>query len=381
MEIDARIRYESPGVGVRFESIAPGHPDRLESWVSTLTPPSPPAHSPDPRQRSPLRPAGVRIAGTGLAAPKHVVTSAELAQRHGQDEAWIVQRTGIRERRIADDGTTVIDLAREAVAQALDRASIPASRLDLLLCATLTGEMVCPSTAARVVHELGAGRAGAMDVNAACSGFVYGLNLGSGLIEAGRARTVAVVGADLLSRITDWNEPRTSSLFGDGAGAAVLVAGDDPEQGCLYQSMNSNGSLWRELYLPTHASQVPEGAVFSGALHKLQMNGREVYKFAVSTLLETVDVALAATGLTLDDIAMIVAHQSNARILESVREKLGLPTEKVYVNIDRFGNTSAASVAICLHELFEARRIGRGDRVMMLAVGGGMTWASSVWRL
>ncbi len=333
------------------------------------------------RFTAPRRPAGVRLAGTGMCLPPQSVTNVDLSKRVETSDEWIQQRTGIRERRIADEQTSLLPLARGAVEAALRDARMEPRQLDLLLLATITAEMCCPSTAARVVADLGASPAGAMDISAACSGFVYSLNMASSLIQSGFYRTIAVVGAEVLSKITDWNDRRTCVLFGDGAGAAIVTASDNPDEGCIYQSMSSNGGLWKELYVPRTPGDVPGGADFSGAYNTLQMNGREVYKFAVTTLMSSIEETLAATGYKASDLAVIIPHQSNARILESAREKLGLPPEKLYINIDRFGNTSAASVPICLHELMAAGKLKKGDLVLFVALGGGLTWASSLWRI
>ncbi len=333
------------------------------------------------RQNRP-RPAGIAIRGTGMAVPPRTLTNDDLAKIVDTNDEWISQRTGIQTRRIVDEGVGVRQLATQAVQQALERAGMEPGELDLLILATLTPDMPCPSTAAQVVEDLGAVPAGAMDISAACSGFVYSLNLAASLIETGQYRTIAVVGAETLSKITDWTDRRTCVLFGDGAGAAILTASDDENQGCLFQAMYSNGSLWKELYLPQHEEQVPaESNGFTGSLNTLQMNGREVYKFAVTTTMRLIDEALEAGGINAEDLAMVIPHQSNKRILESAREKLNLPQEKVCININRYGNTSAASVPICLNELTEAGRLNTGDIVLFLAIGGGMTYTSSLWRL
>lgn len=325
---------------------------------------------------------GVRLVGTGMAVPAKVVTNEDLARRVETSDQWIVQRTGIRERRILQENGTVRELAVEAVRGALADAGLAPVDLDMLICATIRPEMVCPSTAARVVADLGAVPAGALDINAACSGFVYGLNVAHGLIKTGACRTIAVVGAEALSKITDWEDRRTCILFGDGAGAAILRACEDPQPGCLYQSMASDGRLWAELYCPREPRDLPVGdRIFSGKYNTLQMNGREIYKFAVTTMQAAIDKALAACGLKAEDLAMVIAHQSNARILESARQRLNLAEDKLYINIDRYGNTSAASVPICLHELRQAGRVRSGDLVLFVAIGGGMTWATSVWRM
>lgn len=325
---------------------------------------------------------GVRIAGSGMALPKRTLTNEDLEKLVETNDEWITKRTGIKTRRIVEEGTTVRDLAGAAVKQALSNAGLEPGDLDMVLLATLSPELACPSTAARLVADIGAQPAGAMDLSAACSGFVYGLNLASAMISCGQYKTVAVVGAETLSHITDYTDRRTCILFGDGAGAAVLTADSDNTRGCLVQSMYSNGDLWKELYIPKSEADLPEQHEgFSGNYNKLQMNGREVYKFAVTTTEKAIDETLSKAGIKGEDLAMLIPHQSNKRIIESARQRLGLPEEKVWVNIDRFGNTSAASVPICLHELMEQKKISQGDLVLFFAIGGGMTWATSLWRM
>lgn len=333
-------------------------------------------------QSTAARPAGVGIAGTGVALPPRRLCNKELAELVETSDEWIVQRTGIRERRIVDDGVTLVDLATEAVAHALQRASLAPTDLDALILATMTPEMTCPACAPRVVSQLGAAPAGAFDVSAACSGFVYSLNLAYTMVQSGFYRTVAVVGAETMSRVINWKDRNTCVLFGDAASAAILTATDDASQGCLHQIMHSDASVWHELYVPRQMSDISDrGAPFNGQLGTMQMNGREVYKFAVHTVQATIENALNALGLKPDDLAMIIPHQSNARIMESARDKLGLAPEKMYINIDRYGNTSAASAGLCLHELHEAGRLKKGDLVLFTAMGGGMTWTNSLWRL
>ncbi len=326
--------------------------------------------------------AGARLIGTGMAVPQRVVTNDELAKTIDTNDPWIRKRTGIGQRHILDESLSERHLAKQALDQAIQNAKIDPTQIDMLICATMTPEMCCPSTAARLVTEIGATPAGAIDISAACSGFVYGINLASSMIATGACRTVAVVGTEALSKIIDWKDRRTCVLFGDGAGAAIFTASDDSEQGCLHQTMGSNGEGWRELFVPRQESDLPaDSDVFNGNYNTLQMNGREVYKFAVTTLRMMIDKTLDECGIKASDLAVIIPHQSNQRILESTREKLGLSDEKMYINIDRYGNTSAASVPICLHELMEADRLKKGDLVLFVALGGGLTWASSLWRL
>lgn len=334
-----------------------------------------------PRKPRPARPPGVAIVGTGVALPDKILSNQDLAQIVDTNDEWIVQRTGINTRRIVEGDTNVRDLARDALGAALQNAQVPAADLDLVILATITPEMVCPNTAARVVAELGATPAGAMDLSAACSGFVYSLNVAASLIESGMYRTVGVIGAETLSKIVDYQDRRTCILFGDGAGAAVLQAVDDDSRGCLYQTMHSNGDFWGELYVPQQEAHLPAGNHFTGAFNTLQMNGREVYKFAVTTTQKMMAQTLDAAGVNPEELALVVSHQSNKRILESARDRFGLPEDKLYINIDRFGNTSAASASICLHEAREQGKIKPGDLVLFCAIGGGMTWSTSLWRM
>jgi 3-oxoacyl-[acyl-carrier-protein] synthase-3 len=327
------------------------------------------------------RPAGVRLAGTGLSVPQRVLTNVDLSRFVDTSDEWITQRTGIKQRYVLEENQSMRQLACAAVKQAMDNAAISPGDLDLLICATMTPEMSCPATACRIVAELGATPAGALDISIACSGFVYGLNMADSLIRSGMYKHIAVVGVEAFSTILDWKDRRTCVLFGDGAGAAILSADDDPSRGSMYHTMNSDGSSWDSLYCPVKEHQISKTNEYNDHLGTLQMNGREVYKFAVSTLMRTIRGTLKANQLEPNDVAMIIPHQSNARILESARDKLGLTPEQLYINIDRYANTSAASVPICLHELMDAGKLKQGDMVLFVALGGGMSWASNLWRL
>jgi 3-oxoacyl-[acyl-carrier-protein] synthase-3 len=335
------------------------------------------------RARVAQRTVGTRLIATGAAIPERVLTNADLEKMVDTSDEWIVQRTGIRTRHLADEDQKTSDLATEAVAQALDRAGLAPADLDLLLLATMTEDMICPATACQVVARLGAIPCGALDVNIACTGFVATLNLADALIRTGHYRHIAAVAADKLSDIVDWEDRGTCILFGDGAGAAILGPADQPDRGCLYQSLNSDAERGQVLYVPRQDADVPdsERQRFSGKLNTLQMNGKAVYKFAVEKLAECVEQALAATGLNADDIAMVIPHQSNIRMLHSAWKRLGFDTEKIYINIDRFGNTSAASAGICLDELMTAGRLHEGDHVIFVAQGGGLSWGTNLWRL
>ena len=274
-------------------------------------------------QRTACPPAGVRIAGTGIALPARVVTNDDMAKIVDTSDEWITQRTGIRQRYFVDDSQDVVSLASDAARAAIAAAGLEPGDIDLLILATLTPEMTCPSVAARVADCIGATPAGAFDLAAACSGFIYGVNIAHNMIRSGFYRHVVVVGAETMSKVLNFEDRSTCVLFGDGGGAAVLSASDDPEQGCLHQIMKSDGSLWRELYVPREMKHVPSEDKFNGVLGSMNMNGREVYKFAVNTLQHTIENALDAAGLKPNDLAMIVPHQSNIRIMQSALAATG----------------------------------------------------------
>jgi 3-oxoacyl-[acyl-carrier-protein] synthase-3 len=319
----------------------------------------------------------------GSAVPERRLTNADLEKMVDTSDEWIVQRTGIRERRIIDPDTEgTFTLSRDALRRALDHAGMQPADLDMIIVATVSAEMMCPSVACRVSEDLGAAPAGAFDLVAGCSGFVYGINVADTLVRSGRNAAVGVVGCDTMTTLSDFSERSVSILFGDGAGAAVLVRDDEPSAGCIYQSTQADGTLWRSLYIPRHERDVPDfdrdNPIKFGCL---RMNGREIYKFAVTKFREVIEEALQATGLTADQISQYVCHQSNVRIIDAAKQRLGLPDDRVYINIDRYGNTSAGSVGICFDELWRAGKIKRGDYVLLVAFGGGLTWATSVWKI
>ncbi len=327
---------------------------------------------------------GVEILSSGMAVPSTALTNTDLEKMMDTSDEWIVQRTGVRTRYRSDPklGEDVTSLCQDAVQSALERANVAAGELDLLIVATCTPDMSCPSTASRVAGRIGAVPAGSFDITAACSGFVYGLNICDSLIRQGSYRTIALIGADSLTRVADYTNRKVSILSGDGAGAAILRRCDDSSRGCLFQSMYSDGTLWDYLYIPTREEHVPADVDWNETkLNYLQMKGREVFKFAVTKFPEALEEALTKSGVKMSELAMVIAHQSNARIIDATRKRLDLPADRFYVNIDRYGNTSAGSVPICLHELREAGRIHPGDVVAFVAMGGGMTWGTSIWRL
>ena len=329
------------------------------------------------------RPVGVRIIGTGMAVPPRKVSNDDLAKIVDTSDEWIRPRTGIVTRHLSDDGERTSNLAAQAVTQALANASLKPTDLDLLVCATMTPDVVCPSTACKIVEQIGAVPCGAMDVNLACTGMVAALSIAANFVASGSFRNIAVIGADRLSTIVNWEDRKTCILFGDAAGAMIVSASDNPQQQCLFQKLNSDGGMGEALYIPRSERDIPQGGHegFNGKYNTLQMNGREVFKFAVNALKECVREALDNTGLTHEDIKMVIPHQSNIRMLKSAWKKLGFPDDKIYINIDRFGNTSAASIGLCMHELTEQGRLEEGDHVIFVAQGGGLTWGASLWRL
>lgn len=326
-------------------------------------------------------PCGVRLVSTGSAVPAAVLSNHDLEKILDTSDEWIHQRTGITQRRICDpnvEGTYT--LARDAIKLALDRARWSANDLDLLIVATCTSEMTCPSVSCRIAGALGATRAGAFDLTAACSGFVYALNVADSLIRSGRYRRVGVVGADAMSTAVDYTDRAVSILFGDAAGAAMLEADPDPGRGCIHQTLCCDGSDWRTLYMPRRAQEVPAGEELNPIrLGYLRMHGKEVFRFAVTKFREVIEEALRATNLRPEDVSQFVCHQSNRRIIEAAMDKLKLPPEKVHVNIDRYGNSSAGSVGLCLDEVWTAGKVPAGKPLVLVAFGGGLTWASSVW--
>ena len=350
---------------------------------------NPHAHNAPSTRSTHALPAGVRIAGTGACLPEKRLTNKDLESLMQTSDEWIVQRTGIRERRLIGPGESTHVIASRALADALRDARLTPSDLDLIIIATMTPEMSCPATACLVANDMGQGipgglRCGSMDLVAACSGFVYGLNIAHDLIRGGAYRTIGLVGADTLSTLMDYtdNGRGTAIIFGDGAGAAVLRASDTPGQGLLAQAMHADGSGWKDIYVPVRDRDFPPGVAPDACkINKVQMNGSAVFKFAVGTFSDLIAETLDKARLKPEDIAQFVCHQSNARILAAARERFGIPEDKLYVNIDRVGNTVAASVPLCLHELRAAQRLREGDKVMFLAFGGGLTWGSSLWQL
>ncbi|HEX9396886.1 MAG TPA: beta-ketoacyl-ACP synthase III [Burkholderiales bacterium] len=312
-----------------------------------------------------------RIAGTGSFLPPRVMTNNEFAQRLETSDAWIRERTGIVSRHIADESQGSSDLALAASRAALAAAGVAAADIDLIIVATSTPDMVFPSTATLLQAKLGVKGCAAFDVQAVCSGFVYGLAVADNFVKSGNSKRALVVGAEVFSRILDWNDRGTCVLFGDGAGAAVLVAGDKP--GIHASRLHADGSQAGLLSVPGNVSR---GRILGSPF--LQMNGQGVFKYAVRVLEESARETVAAAGMTLDDVDWLIPHQANVRILEATARKLKMPLEKLVVTVDHHGNTSAASVPLALDEFIRKGTIRSGHRILMQGVGGGFTWGSTL---
>jgi len=322
-----------------------------------------------------------RIIGTGSYLPPKVLTNADLEKLVDTSDEWILTRTGIVERRIAPEEEATSDLALRAAQAALEAAGLDPADLDMILVATITPDMPFPSTACILQDRLGARRAGAVDLSAACSGFIYGLGLADGLIRAGTARTVLLLGAETLTKVVNWQDRNTCVLFGDGAGAVVLRA-DEGERGILSTHLYADGSKGSLLILPGCGSRHPVShAAVDAGLAKMQMNGgNEVFKLAVRAMEDAALTALKQHGLEVSDVDHLITHQANLRIISALGQRLGVPEHKVEVTIRKYGNTSAASIPIALDEAVRAGRVKAGEIVLLCAFGGGLTWASSLIR-
>jgi 3-oxoacyl-[acyl-carrier-protein] synthase-3 len=333
---------------------------------------------PTPRTRTHQPKRSVSIIGTGSYLPEKVLTNAELEKLVETTEEWIITRTGIKERRIAADDQCTSDLAAKAAEAALENAEISAEEVDLIIVATITPDMFFPSTACFVQQKIGAKKAACFDVSAACSGFLYALEIAQQFITSRTYDTILVIGAEKLSSIVDWTDRNTCVLFGDGAGAAVLRHRTGGH-GVINTFMASDGSLSDILYIPGGGSRFP--VTKSNAdqrLNCIKMSGKETYKHAVISMLDAAQKVLADAGLTPDDLACIIPHQANLRIIEAISHRFDVPIERFMVNLDRYGNTSAAAVAIALDEAHRTGRMKVGDYVLLVVFGGGLTWAASV---
>lgn len=330
------------------------------------------------RQPDVLR--GVTIASTGMYVPDRVLSNADFERMVDTSDEWIRERTGIRERRIAAPDQASSDLALHASRQALERAGLEATDVDHIILATTTPDRFLPSCACTLQQKLGARRAAAYDVFAACTGFVFGLGIARGLVGASMADTVLVVGVETLSRIVDYSDRNTCVLFGDAAGAAILRP-CDPGQGLLAVDMHSDGGLGEVLELPAGGSARPASAETVAAHdHFIHMKGKKLFPFAVRSMEESLRKVLSETDLEPSDLDLLVPHQANLRIIDAVRERLDIPGERFVVNIERYGNTSSASIPVGLDEAWRAGRLAPGNLVAFAAFGGGATWGAAVMR-
>ncbi len=321
------------------------------------------------------------ITGYGSQLPEKRLTNDDLAKMVDTNDEWITQRTGIKERRIAAEGETTASLATAAARKAIASAGLEPKDIEMIICATITPEMIFPSTACFVGAALGLSGTPAFDMSAACSGFIYAFVTGANLVKAGQYKNVLVIGAETLSRITDYTDRSSCILFGDGAGAVVLSRSSEPRRGLIYSSLHADGS-GADAMKCIPGSRFPlSQEMIADRQHFMKIKGREVYKFAVTKFEELIHEAMRACELTADQVSLIVPHQVNKRIIDSAMEKLGMSPEKAFVNIDRYGNTSAASIPIALDEAHRAKRFKTGDAVIFVAFGGGLTWANAVVRI
>jgi 3-oxoacyl-[acyl-carrier-protein] synthase-3 len=319
------------------------------------------------------------ITGYGSFAPAKTLTNNELSAMVDTSNEWIQTRTGIKTRHITTDDESTALLATEAAKRALKTANLDPKDLELIIVATITPEMVFPSTASFVQRALKAKKAWVFDLAAACSGFVYGLSIVQQFIESGRLKNALVIGAETLTKITDWADRSSCILFGDGAGAMVLERNEDGRKGILHSTMHSDGRHWDALNCQAYGSRHPVSKELDDPKKiYMQIKGRQVYQQAIRRIVETVNHCLHVCDLTIDDIAMLVSHQMNARIIESAAKRLELPDEKVFININEYGNTSAASVPIAFDDCVRKEKIKRGDIVILVAFGAGLTWGANV---
>ena len=325
---------------------------------------------------------GTRIIGTGRGVPPRVLTNDDLSKMVDTSDAWITERTGIRQRHILEPGLAASDLGTEAAREACRKAGVDPGAVDCIIVGTVTGDCPFPSTATFIQKKLGAMPGGcAFDLSAACAGFIYGLSIGDAFVRRGQFKRVLVIGVEILSRIVDWTDRGTCVLFGDGAGAVLLAPDDKPGRGVLSTHLYADGALTDILLQPAGGSREPLTA--TGIAEKRQfvkMNGREVYKHAVRNMASASKAALDANGFVPADVSCVLAHQANLRIIEGVSERVGIPLERFYINIERYGNTSSASVPTALDEALELGKIKDGDLLLFSALGGGLAWASAAVR-
>lgn len=320
-----------------------------------------------------------RITGWGMSVPEKVLTNADLEKMVDTSDEWIVSRTGIRERHVAGQGETTATLSVKAARAAMDKAGIIAADLDLILVATSSPDYLLPPVSSMIQHQLGA-HCGAFTLVAGCTGFVYGLATAQQFIASGAYKTILVIGAEIITKFVDWTDRNTCVLFGDGAGAVVVQASTE-KTGVLAFELGSDGEGAQHLMMNLGVANPPSQAVIDNRDHYIRMNGREVFKFATRTLARSVAEVIGRSGLSTDDIDLLIPHQANERIIEVAAKQLGMPMDKVFVNIAKYGNTSAASIPIALCEAMDQGRCQLGDTIVMVGFGAGLTWASAVVQL
>ncbi|HHT9117384.1 MAG TPA: beta-ketoacyl-ACP synthase III [Candidatus Hypogeohydataceae bacterium YC38] len=320
------------------------------------------------------------ITGTGAFLPAKRLTNYDLERMVDTSSEWIIKRTGIKERRIVEDGVATSDLAAIAATKALEDANVSPKDVDLIITSTITPDSLFPSTSCYVQKKIGAKKAGAFDVLAACAGFIYALSIGQNYINSGAMNTVLVIGAECLSKVTDYTDRTTCILFGDGAGATVLQRGNKRSH-ILSTFLGADGNHTDVLSLPAGGSKMPPSTkTLQERLHYIKFRGREVFKLAITNLTELITKTVTSSNLTIDDISLFILHQSNFRIIEATMERLKIPREKIFHNIEKYGNTSSASIPIALDEAKKEGRLKPGDLVLLAAFGGGLTWSSSIVR-
>lgn len=323
----------------------------------------------------------VCIAGTGSYVPERILTNAELAASVDTTDEWIVTRTGIRERRIAAEGEFTSHMATHAARRALEQAGLAPEDVELIIVATITPDTPTPATACYVQQNLGANRAVAFDISAACSGFLYAMKITKRLISDGAFKNALIIGAEKLSSVTNWQDRTTCVLFGDGAGAAVLRQAGPGEGSILATEMGTDGSLTHLLKIPGGGSACPiTSSNVHDQLFTLTMMGKEVFKHAVTRMKEASEKVISRAGLQAEDIACVIPHQANLRIIDAIADRLAVPNERVFVNLDKYGNTSAAAVAIALDEAHRSGAFKRGDNIVLVVFGAGLTWAAAAIR-
>lgn len=317
------------------------------------------------------------ILGTGRAVPKKILTNYDLEKMVDTSDTWIKERTGIERRHIVDETTQTSDLCTEAGQRALEAAGLSGEQLDAVLVATVTGDVKFPATACFVQERLGANNAAAFDLAAACTGFIYGLSIGDSLIAAGKAKYVLVIGGEILTRIVDWSDRSTCVLFGDGAGAAV-IGPSNGQRGVIDTFIKSDGRLTHLLHMPGGGSKYPPQVAIDERMNFLRMEGREVFKYAVTAMGDAASQILERNNFTADDISLLIPHQANQRIISATAKRVNIPIDRVYVNVQEYGNTSAASIPIAMDEALRNGRLKNGDRALLVAFGGGFTWGSAI---